>query len=78
MDRKCRRDVVQGVRRRAEDRPDKLAIDSKTGRAAPNGDITALQTLASFGRTMLASVGVGPAVIATQITSGQVITGALV
>jgi len=55
-----------------------LPIDSKTGQAAPGGDIRALDTLASFGRTMLAAVGVDSAVIDSQITSGQVIKPALV
>ncbi len=55
-----------------------LAIDSKTGRGTASGDIPALQTLASFGRTMLAGVGVDSTVIGAQITSGQVIAGALV
>ena len=55
-----------------------LPIDSKTGNGTLTGDVPAVQTLASFGRTMLAAVGVDGAVIGTQITSGQVITGALV
>lgn len=53
------------------------AIDSKTGKSAPGGDIQASSTLPSFGRTMLAAVGVAPDAIAREITKGQVITGAL-
>jgi hypothetical protein len=55
-----------------------LAIDSKTGMGTPSGDIPAVSTLASFGQTMLASVGVDPAVISTKISIGQVISSALV
>jgi len=54
-----------------------LAIDSKTGAGSPSGDIAPLETLSSFGRTMLAAVGVDPAVIASQITAGRVIAPAL-
>jgi hypothetical protein len=39
-----------------------LPIDSTTGQAAPGGDIRALDTLASFGRTMLAAVGIPTAI----------------
>ena len=35
-----------------------LAIDSKTGVASASGDVSALNSLAAFGRTMLAAVGV--------------------
>ena len=54
-----------------------LAIDSKTGEGSSSGDIAPLDTLSSFGRTMLAAVGVDPAVIASQITTGRVIAAAL-
>jgi len=54
-----------------------LAIDSKTGRASTTGDIPATQTLASFGKTLLAAVGVDSGVVSSQITSGQVIASAL-
>jgi hypothetical protein len=54
-----------------------VAIDSKTGAANPSGDVPAVSTLGSFGKTMLAAVGVDPATIAAQISSGAVITGAL-
>ena len=52
-------------------------IDSKTGGGSSSGDITPAQTLASFGQTMLAAVGVDSATIATQIPLGKVITPAL-
>lgn len=52
-----------------------LPIDSKTGKAG--GDIAATSTLASFGRTMLAGVGIDPAVISGQILSGQVVGSAV-
>jgi hypothetical protein len=54
-----------------------LAIDSKTGLASTSGDIAALQTLASFGQTMMAGVGVDPGVITTDVLAGKVITSAL-
>ena len=54
-----------------------LNIDSKSGRGVAGGDIAAVDTLASFGKTALAAVGVDAATIATAITSGQVIAGAL-
>ncbi|HWE27822.1 MAG TPA: hypothetical protein VHB97_07460 [Polyangia bacterium] len=54
-----------------------LAIDSKTGRGVAGGDIAAVDTLASFGKTALAAVGVDAATISTTITSGQVIAPAL-
>jgi len=53
-------------------------IDSKTGKMSASGDINPLRTLASFGQTMLASVGVDATTINTLITSGQVIRPALV
>jgi hypothetical protein len=54
-----------------------LAIDSKTGQGSASGDIHAIDTLASFGRTALAAVGVDSSVITTQITAGRVIAPAL-
>jgi hypothetical protein len=54
-----------------------LPIDSKTGLGSSSGDIPAVKTLASFGQTMLAAVGVEPGVISSQISTGQVIAPAL-
>ncbi len=54
-----------------------LAIDSKSGRGVAGGDIAATDTLASFGKTALAAVGVDATTISTAITSGQVIAPAL-
>jgi hypothetical protein len=54
-----------------------LGIDAKTGAGSPNGDIRPLDTLASFGRTMLAAVGVSSDTIAANISSGQVVSPAL-
>jgi hypothetical protein len=54
-----------------------LAIDSKTGQGSASGDLHPTDTLSSFGQTMLAAVGVDPATISSQITSGKVIAGAL-
>jgi len=52
-------------------------IDSKTGAASSTSDISNIDTLASYGRTLLAAVGVESSVIETQITSGSVVTGVL-
>ncbi len=54
-----------------------LPIDSKTGQGTMSGDIPAVQTLSSFGKTALAALGTDPAVISDQILAGQVIQGAL-
>ncbi len=54
-----------------------LPIDSKTGKGGAGGDIAATSTLASFGRTVLAGVGIDPAVVSGQILSGQVVASAL-
>jgi hypothetical protein len=54
-----------------------LAIDSKTGAGSSGGDISAVDSLASFGKTVLAAVGVDSATIGANITSGQVIAPAL-
>lgn len=54
-----------------------VAIDSATGKGGSGGDVAPANSLAAFGQTMLAAVGVSPATIATQITSGKVIAGAL-
>jgi hypothetical protein len=50
-----------------------INIDSKSGAGSTSGDITAADTLASFGKTMLASVGADP----SGIGSGTVIQGPL-
>ena len=54
-----------------------LPIDSQTGAGTPSGDITAINSLPSFGQTLLAGVGVPSTVISAQIMAGKVITGAL-
>ncbi|MES1208934.1 MAG: DUF1501 domain-containing protein, partial [Pseudomonadota bacterium] len=53
------------------------AIDSATGAASATGDVPALQSLASFGQTMLAAVGAPPVALSANVKSGKVITGAL-
>ncbi len=53
------------------------AIDAATGASSPGGDVAPLQSLASFGQTMLAAVGVPPATLSTDVTGGKVVTGAL-
>jgi hypothetical protein len=54
-----------------------VAIDPASGNAATSGGVTPLQTLASFGQTMLAGAGVDDATIGTLITQGQIVKGAL-
>jgi hypothetical protein len=54
-----------------------LAVDSQTGVGAAGGDVAPLQSLASFGRTMLAAVGVDEATAAAQINSGKIVRAAL-
>ena len=54
-----------------------LAIDSQDRQGRPRRRLAADDTLASFGRTMLAAVGVDPAVISGQILSGTVVNAAL-
>jgi len=52
-------------------------IDSKTGQSNPSGDIKALDTLASYGRTLLAAVGVNDETIQSQVLTGSVVSGVL-
>ncbi|HEX2670683.1 MAG TPA: DUF1501 domain-containing protein, partial [Polyangiaceae bacterium] len=54
-----------------------VAIDSKTGLASESGDIPAVDTLASYGQTLLAAVGVDASIIGAQVSAGKVVTGAL-
>jgi hypothetical protein len=55
-----------------------LPIDSNTGAGGAGGNISPANTLGAFGMTMLSAVGAAPDVIASQMSSGQVINGALV
>jgi len=52
-------------------------LDSKTGAAKPGGDIPAGATLGTFGKTLLAGVGVDSGVIDSNIQVGQVLAPAL-
>ena len=54
-----------------------LPIDSKSGAGSAGGDILAIDTLASFGQTMLAAVGADPTVIGSTAMTGKVIGAAL-
>ena len=53
-------------------------IDSKSGTGTSSGDIKAVDTLASFGMTMLSAVGADPTVISSPSTTGKVISAGLV
>jgi hypothetical protein len=52
-------------------------VDSKTGAGSAGGDIAAVDSLASFGQTMLAAIGADPSVISSPNDTGKVIAGAL-
>jgi hypothetical protein len=54
-----------------------LPIDSKTGQGRAGADIAVVDSLASFGQTVLAAVGVDAGTIAANIPTGQVISAAL-
>jgi hypothetical protein len=54
-----------------------LAIDSSTGEGTASGDVAAVDSLASFGRTALTAVGVDAGTVASTILEGKVITAAL-
>src|SRR5450755_488865 len=49
----------------------------KSIRGGVVGGITPIDTLASYGQTLLAAVGVDPSVISAQIDSGSVVSGVL-
>jgi uncharacterized protein (DUF1501 family) len=52
-----------------------LSIDSTTG--APNGDVQPTDTLASFGKTVMAAVGIDSTYIDSVIPSGKVVQAAI-
>ncbi len=54
-----------------------VAINSSTGAGGAGGDISPVNTLAAFGKTALASVGVDGGKINELVTSGTVVSGAL-
>jgi hypothetical protein len=54
-----------------------VAINSTSGAGGAGGDVIPAETLASFGKTALAAVGVGAKVIETSITTGKVVPAAL-
>ena len=54
-----------------------LPLDSKSGAGKVGGDIAAVNTLGTFGKTLLAGVGVDDTVIDANIQVGQVLVPAL-
>ncbi len=54
-----------------------LGMDSATGAGTASGDISNIDTLGSFAKTVATAVGVDPTVISSQITAGKVVAGAL-
>jgi hypothetical protein len=68
--------VVGGIEPVAKDYG-ATSIDSKTGLSRSDGDITAGESLAAYGQTLLASLGVDAPTIASRISRGKVISGLL-
>ena len=54
-----------------------LPIDSASGAGGSGGDILPTDSLASFGKTVLAAVGVDAETISSSINGGKVVQGAL-
>jgi hypothetical protein len=54
-----------------------LPVNSADGTANANGDLPKSALLSSFGKTLLASLGVQQPVYDTAITQGKAITGIL-
>lgn len=54
------------------------ALSSSTGQSSTGGDVAALDTLAAFGKTVLAAVGVNAQDVATAIPTGKLVSAALV
>jgi hypothetical protein len=69
--------VVGGVAPGAGGEYTAVNIDSKSGLGSASGDVTPGASLASWGQTMMAAVGIDAATIAQAIPSGTTITGAL-
>jgi hypothetical protein len=55
-----------------------VSLDSTTGAGSSGGDVSPATSLPSWGQTMMAAVGIDSGTIASSITTGKVITGALV
>ena len=55
-----------------------VGIDSKTGKADPNGDVAPLNSLESAGKTLAAAVQVPSDRIEQRISAGKVVSAALV
>ncbi|MCS6913851.1 MAG: hypothetical protein RMK29_01710 [Myxococcales bacterium] len=72
-----RSSVIGGIELRGRDFA-ATAINSRTGKSAPDGDISFNDTLGAVGKTLAAAVGVAPDVYNDQITTGKVVTAALV
>jgi hypothetical protein len=54
-----------------------VSVDPRTGAGSVGGSIQAIDTLAAFGMTMLASVGADPTAITSPQSSGAVVEAAL-
>jgi hypothetical protein len=54
-----------------------LTFDSKTGKAAPGGDVQPVATLSAFGRTLLQAVGVDKATLDAELRAAPVISAAI-
>jgi hypothetical protein len=54
-----------------------MPIDSSSGMGTTSGDIATTDTLASFGKTVMAAVGIDDTTISSSIDGGKVVTGVL-
>ena len=69
--------VIGGVAPGAGEEYEAVAIDSKSGQGSASGDVTPAASLASWGQTMMAAVGIDTTTITQAIPSGLMISGAL-
>jgi hypothetical protein len=69
--------VIGGVAPGAGGEYEAVAIDSKSGQGSASGDVTPAASLASWGQTMMAAVGIDTTTITQAIPSGLMISGAL-
>jgi hypothetical protein len=54
-----------------------VAINSASGAGGSGGDLAPVETLAAFGKTTLAAVGIDDAMISSAISGGKVVPAAL-
>jgi hypothetical protein len=69
--------VVGGVAPGAGGEYEAVSIDSKSALGSASGDVPATASLASWGKTMMAAVGIEAATISQAVPNGSTISGAL-